>query len=678
MKLKEISVPRVDKVRVTDWGIRFFLAAVLMAAQAPVDYAPFALGFVSAAGCGTGGVAALLGVAAGAALFLPFSPALGHVAAAVLIVTFATAFRGTGVLQRSWVQPAAAGILFFVVKLAYLLQLHPVRGEPAGCLLASALTALAAWGFVPLLTRKPASWGWLFPAIALSGTVLDVTVGGVSAGRVLLGLVTLYAAQQRGRAEGAVTGLCGGLLADLALGDGGLLYGAVYGLCGVIAGNNGGHRRWQTAGLWIMGAVLVCLPLSGDGGPFLLGELCLSAIVLLFLPGRLFDGKRVKRDKPVRPVLPDGLKGRLDRTAAAFRDLYDSLGRGSVPNTDENPAVVFDRAAEKTCRGCALCDLCWKREYTATFNALNDATPFLLERGKALPKDFPPYFAQRCIHMPEFITAINGELTAFLLRRRYRTQLAEARKDVRGQYAQLSDLLSATAASLPAEPAFAENQSPYRIGAALRPKKGESVCGDTVSSFETETGQLCLLLADGMGSGEDARRESALLSRLMKQFLQAGIDTESALKTINSALHLRCTENGGFSTLDLFTMDLKRGNAVLYKYGAAPSYVKRGGKVRRITGAALPVGLRTAPSGPDVTRFPTEPGSFIVLVSDGVADVLHDEWLLDLLAGWDGTDPQILAGLILQEAGKRTGFTDDCGVQILYLLPGRDKQPQAV
>ena len=66
-------------------------------------------------------------------------------------------------------------------------------------------------------------------------------------------------------------------------------------------------------------------------------------------------------------------------------------------STEENPAVIFDRAAERVCRGCALCGLCWQKEYTATFNAMNDATPLMLERGRVMAKDFPVYFSSRCI-----------------------------------------------------------------------------------------------------------------------------------------------------------------------------------------------------------------------------------------------------------------------------------------
>ena len=109
------------------------------------------------------------------------------------------------------------------------------------------------------------------------------------------------------------------------------------------------------------------------------------------------------------------------------------------------------------------------------------------------------------------------------------------------------------------------------------------------------------------------------------------------------------------------------GEAALYKYGAAPTYLKKGGIVRRITGGTLPAGLRGTPAAPDVTHVTLEPGSFAVMISDGVADSARDEWLQNLLAGWEGEDPQVLAGLILSESIHREGLQDDCGIQVLYL-----------
>lgn len=257
-----------------------------------------------------------------------------------------------------------------------------------------------------------------------------------------------------------------------------------------------------------------------------------------------------------------------------------------------------------------------------------------------------------------------------------RRQLEETRRSARGQYAQLSELLTATAAGLgESVPASGEagiltrereSAPPCQVGAALRPKEGETVCGDTLVSFQREDGLWCLLLADGMGSGEPARKESALTCRLLRQFLEAGIEPEAALKTLNAAMALRGAETGSFTTIDLCAFQPSTGEAAFYKFGAAPSYLKKGGTVRRVTGGSLPAGLRGTPASPDVTTVRLEPGSFAVMISDGVADPSRDEWLLDLLAGWEGEDPQVLAGLILSESIRREHLLDDCGVQVFY------------
>lgn len=86
--------------------------------------------------------------------------------------------------------------------------------------------------------------------------------------------------------------------------------------------------------------------------------------------------------------------------AAAFRAVYDSLEDHAPLLRPENPAVLFDRAAEQVCRDCPLRSDCWQTHYTDTYNAFNDACPALLRRGQALAEDFPPYFAARCVRFP--------------------------------------------------------------------------------------------------------------------------------------------------------------------------------------------------------------------------------------------------------------------------------------
>lgn len=670
----------LDRQRTARWignGVRFFLAAALTASQTAGGYAPFALGMVAAAGPGMQGAFALAGTATGALLFMEFSDALPHLAIAVLILTAATSFKGNSFLSRPEVFAWTAALLSLAVGGIYVIQSLAPLGKAPPCIIAAALTGVSAWGFRAFLcpqSEQTTINSVLFLGVALTFALADLELSGLSLGRIVLSLILLYGIYDRDLVTAVSVGLGFGLTTDLCLGTGNGSFTAAMGLAGLLVGSKCGGRRLSAAGMFLLAMAVVLLPSVDPIAGSFLAEAALGAGIFLVLPGKAFGGKRVKKEVREEPPAGKELKERLMKAAGALRELYDSMGRNVPQSADENPAIVFDRAAEKVCRGCALCNLCWQKEYTGTFNALNDATPYLLERGRALPKDFPQYFTGRCIHLPDFLTAINGELSAFLLRRQYRRQLEETRRSARGQYAQLSDLLTATAAGLEAgTPAFAEDSPGCQIGAALRPKEGEKVCGDTVVSFRTGRGVWCLLLADGMGCGEAARKESALTCRLLQQFLEAEIEPEAALKTLNAAMALRGAETGSFTTIDLCMCDPVTGETTFYKYGAAPSYLKKGGSVRRVTGVSLPVGLRGTPAAPDVTHVRLDEGGYLVMISDGVADSSRDEWLMDLLAGWEGEDPQALAGLILSESVRREKLQDDCGIQILYRPAIREK-----
>lgn len=365
------------------------------------------------------------------------------------------------------------------------------------------------------------------------------------------------------------------------------------------------------------------------------------------------------------PRESESLKQRLRLSAEALRSLGECFAPAQQPKKEENPAVVFDRAAEVVCRGCALRDVCWNKEYVSTFNAFNDATPLMLERGRAEPADFAAHFASRCIHFPQLISAINTEVTALLLRRQYRRQLAKERERTRGQYTQLGELV-AQAMAAPEAPAATGKELCHQVALGAEPKDGQRLCGDSLTWFRTG-GTLFAILSDGMGSGREAQRESQLTVRLLEQFLQAGIAPESALRTMNAALNLRSDEQGSFTTIDLLAADLTNKQAVLYKYGAAPTYIKKQGSVRRLAGNSLPAGLQDAGAEPQAIKFSLEPNSFLLMISDGIADSVDDQWLQDLLAGWQGDDPNVLTSLVLREAYQRRQGDDDRSALCIFL-----------
>lgn len=169
-----------------------------------------------------------------------------------------------------------------------------------------------------------------------------------------------------------------------------------------------------------------------------------------------------------------------------------------------------------------------------------------------------------------------------------------------------------------------------------------------------------------------------MTARLLRQFLEAGIQPGPALKTLNAAMKLRGETQGGFSTVDLALMQRQSGCVELYKCGAAPSYLKRGGSVRRFCSDAPPTGLSSSPLPPDQVHIPVQAGDYLVLISDGIADQSCDEWLLNLLAGWNGCDPDELTALILAESRSRKGLADDCAVAVLHLPFAGENRKTAV
>ncbi len=211
-------------------------------------------------------------------------------------------------------------------------------------------------------------------------------------------------------------------------------------------------------------------------------------------------------------------------------------------------------------------------------------------------------------------------------------------------------------------------------GIAAKKKDGETVSGDAGTYFKREDGTLCVLLCDGMGSGPLASRESTLAVRLLEQFLTAGVDTEHALITLSSALALRGEEQGGFTTIDLLQIDLFSGEGSIYKLGAAPTYIRHGTLVRRVTGSALPAGLAAGEIGrPDCTRIHLEPGDCVLMVSDGVTGTGDDEWLRHRLADFQGDSPKELARTLITDSPE--GATDD-RTALVVQLEKRERIPK--
>ena len=196
----------------------------------------------------------------------------------------------------------------------------------------------------------------------------------------------------------------------------------------------------------------------------------------------------------------------------------------------------------------------------------------------------------------------------------------------------------------------------------------EAISGDTARAFETSDGYFFTLISDGMGSGEEAKATSGFVCDLLLGALDFGAGRETALKLLNHVLLSRSGECS--ATVDLFSLDLYKGEAVFIKSGAAPSYIKRGGgaggsdSIFRIRSRTAPMGVMREPDAERI-RAQVESEDIIIMLSDGISQSAEDSpWLLELLAAPAKRDLKDYADLILQTALKNVKPSDDMTVAV--------------
>ena len=272
--------------------------------------------------------------------------------------------------------------------------------------------------------------------------------------------------------------------------------------------------------------------------------------------------------------------------------------------------------------------------YLRTIGIEADASVFRDERGR-LHAAIESRYLQPLFDLPDYLDCLSAVLGVRLCMPEY-----QARED--------SMIL------LEAEPLSAS------IGIAAVKKRGESVSGDRGTYFKTDSGELCVILSDGMGTGDAAAKGSIGTIRILENFLRAGVEPSNAMKLLNASALVRDTENWGYSTVDLMCIDLFTGEARFYKYGAAPSYVRTGNVIRKIRSSSYAAGLSfEAGKSPDVMRMRLKPGSVAVIASDGIVSDGKDLWLRELLEASDEADMKTLAGAVVQTAVREYGRNDD-------------------
>ena len=114
----------------------------------------------------------------------------------------------------------------------------------------------------------------------------------------------------------------------------------------------------------------------------------------------------------------------------------------------------------------------------------------------------------------------------------------------------------------------------------------------------------------------------------------------------------------------------RTGSGQVFKAGAAPSFLVRGGVPRMLDGASLPMGVLDSLVGRSTT-FALDAGDWVVLVSDGALTDGSD-WLMQQLqlCAKLGHTPKQAAETVADAAARRAGAKQD-DITVAVLAMGR-------
>ncbi|PPA68549.1 stage II sporulation protein E [Jeotgalibacillus proteolyticus] len=224
------------------------------------------------------------------------------------------------------------------------------------------------------------------------------------------------------------------------------------------------------------------------------------------------------------------------------------------------------------------------------------------------------------------------------------------------------------------------------VGIAHAAHGGGLISGDSHAAVHLHGGKYAIAISDGMGNGEKAKLESDETIQLLRQMLQAGIEEELAIKSVNSILTVKRTGDM-YSTVDLAMIDLQNAKAKFLKVGSVPSYIKRGKTVKTIEAGNLPMGFFSELEM-EVLEDQLKAGDLLIMLSDGVLDGPRfienpERWIKRQISELKTAEPQEVADILMEAAVRTSGgeIEDDMtimAVQIQREMPKWAAIPAAI
>ena len=324
---------------------------------------------------------------------------------------------------------------------------------------------------------------------------------------------------------------------------------------------------------------------------------------------------------------------RLELAAEALTAMGQAVSARDPSPVDREALLQLVR--NRACGSCPSRRSCLEQE-RLTATVLEDSHPFPCRR--------PARLRPELTRARERLRLLDADRRR---REEYRTALAD-------QYRSTGAMLRRMADRLPRKEPLRRR---YGVTVAVRTRGRREENGDRWAAFPGEGAVYYILLCDGMGTGPAAGEEGRKAVVLLRRLLTAGATPTEALGSLNAMLTLG--DRPGAVAVDLVRLRLDTGTAVLFKWGAAPSWRTLAGKAAKLGPGTLPPGLAVGSQREWRGRISLREGQ-LLMVSDGV----DPERIPRTLAAARDAPPGELADRLLEGQPR-----DDATAAVIRLYP---------
>lgn len=324
----------------------------------------------------------------------------------------------------------------------------------------------------------------------------------------------------------------------------------------------------------------------------------------------------------------------------------------------EVPPIPVDEDALVTRAAALACGSCPYRKNCKDTRRLSQLSGLILRKPLHRPEELPIV----CRKSGRFLNELHRSQEQLRAIQADRERQAEYRGATVQQYRFLSEFLQDLSDQL-AKRSVSSVQI-YIPHVEVYGNRPEADNGDKCLRFSGTGGRYYVLLCDGMGTGSGAVQESRLAGNLLRRMLTAGFPAAYALRSLNSLCVLR--DRAAAVTVDMVEIYLDTGKTILYKWGAAPSYLISRGGAERVGVVTPPPGLSISDQQESVQRITLRRNQLLVLASDGV----DAEDALRCCMEEQAEPPEEVAARVLACACRAGG--DDATVVMVYLTQTED------